>query len=162
MSIDGNTACVVPGCGALISGPNNLCAEHRLPGVGVRAGGSTMVITAWYAEHGDEAGVILLNDLALGQRAAEAGWTQTSKGTWKHEDGRLIKKQRHFGEYETIDKDGSFFGDRVLLDAMGAKRVVADLEKTLESTDPRQQWATTARRKIPRRTRPLPVKVSNK
>lgn len=64
------------------------------------------------------------------------GWTQTSKVTWKHEDGRLIKKQRHSGEYETIDKDGPFFDGKVLLDAMGAKRVVADLEKTLESADP--------------------------
>ena len=66
MAIDGNTTCAVPGCGAPISGPNNLCEEHRLPGMGVRLGGSTMVITAWYAEHGDEAGVILLNDWALG------------------------------------------------------------------------------------------------
>jgi hypothetical protein len=66
MAIDGNTTCAVPGCGALISGPNNLCNEHRLPGMGVRVGGSTMVITAWYAEHGDEAGVILLNDWAMG------------------------------------------------------------------------------------------------
>jgi len=34
--------------------------------MGARVGRSTMVITAWYAEHGDEAGVILLNDWALG------------------------------------------------------------------------------------------------
>jgi len=67
MAIDGNTTCAVPGCGAPISGPNNLCEEHRLPGMAVRVGGSTMVINAWYAEHGDEAGVILLNDLALGE-----------------------------------------------------------------------------------------------
>lgn len=66
MAIDGNTTCAVLGCGAPISGPNNLCYEHRLPGMGVRVGGSTMVITTWYAEHGDEAGVILLNDWALG------------------------------------------------------------------------------------------------
>jgi hypothetical protein len=51
-------------------------------------------------------------------------------------DGPLIKKQRHSGEYETIDKVGPFLGGRVLFDAMGAKRVVADLEKTLESADP--------------------------
>jgi len=67
MAINGNTTCAVPGCDASISGPNNLCEEHRLPGMAVRVGDSTMVITAWYAEHGDEAGVILLNDLALGE-----------------------------------------------------------------------------------------------
>lgn len=66
MAIEGNTACAVPGCGAPISAPNNLCEEHRLPGMGIRLGGSTMVITSWYAEHNDEAGVILLNDWALG------------------------------------------------------------------------------------------------
>jgi len=60
----GNTTCAVPGCGAPVSGPNNLCEKHGLPGISVRAGGSTMVITAW--EHGDEAGVILLNDWELG------------------------------------------------------------------------------------------------
>lgn len=67
MAIEGNTTCAVPGCGAPTSGPNNLCEEHRLPGMAVRVGGSTMVITAWYAEHDDEAGMILLNDLTLGQ-----------------------------------------------------------------------------------------------
>jgi hypothetical protein len=67
MAIDGNTTCAVPGCGAPISGPNNLCEEHRLPDLNVRVGASTMVITAWYAEHGEDAGVILLNDLALGE-----------------------------------------------------------------------------------------------
>ena len=56
MVIDGNTTCAVPGCGAHISGPNNLCEEHRLPGMSVRVDGSTMVIAAWYAEHGEEAG----------------------------------------------------------------------------------------------------------
>jgi hypothetical protein len=66
MAIEGNTACAVPGCTAPISGPKNLCEEHGLPGMAVRVGGSTMVITAWYAEHNDEAGVILLNDWALG------------------------------------------------------------------------------------------------
>lgn len=67
MAIDGSTTCAVPACGTPISQPNNLCEKHRLPGISVRVGGSTMVITAWYAEHGDEAGVILLNDLALGE-----------------------------------------------------------------------------------------------
>jgi hypothetical protein len=36
MAIEGNTTCAAPGCGAHISGPNNLRYEHRLPGTGVR------------------------------------------------------------------------------------------------------------------------------
>jgi len=67
MAIDGNTTCAVPKCGAPISGPGNLCEEHRLPGMAVRVGDKTTVITAWYAEHDDEVGMILLNDLALGE-----------------------------------------------------------------------------------------------
>lgn len=70
MAIDGNTTCAVPGCGAPISEPNNLCEEHRLPGLSVRVDGSTMVITAWYTGHGDEAGLILINDWALGPTSA--------------------------------------------------------------------------------------------
>ena len=34
MAIDGNKTCAVPGCGAHISGPNNLCEEHRPSGGG--------------------------------------------------------------------------------------------------------------------------------
>jgi len=45
MAIDGNATFAVPGCGAPISGPDNLCEEHRLPGLSVRVGDSTMVIT---------------------------------------------------------------------------------------------------------------------
>jgi hypothetical protein len=66
MAMEGNTACAVGGCTLPLSGANNLCDEHRLPGGAVRVGTSTMVITCWYAEHVDEASVILLNDWALG------------------------------------------------------------------------------------------------
>jgi hypothetical protein len=67
MAIQGNRACAVRGCSSPVSGPNNLCEDHRLPGAQIRIGGSTMVITAWYAEHGDEVGMIILNDFALGE-----------------------------------------------------------------------------------------------
>jgi hypothetical protein len=53
-------------CAGPISGPNNLCNHHRLPGPIVQVDDSTMMITAWVAEHGDEVGIILLNDFALG------------------------------------------------------------------------------------------------
>jgi hypothetical protein len=66
MSMKGVTRCAVGGCKNPIWGPNNLCDEHRLPGMAVQTNDSTMVVTAWAAEHGDEAGIIALNDFALG------------------------------------------------------------------------------------------------
>lgn len=68
MAIDGRSTRALPGCGVPVSRANDLREGYGLPGTGVRVGGSTMVITAWHAERGDEAGVILLNDLALGRR----------------------------------------------------------------------------------------------
>jgi hypothetical protein len=38
----------------------------------VRMGNNTMVITAWGVEHGDECGVVFLNDFALGAFSAVA------------------------------------------------------------------------------------------
>ncbi|HWY59905.1 MAG TPA: hypothetical protein VNZ03_35915 [Terriglobales bacterium] len=66
--MEGRTICAVPECGAPISGDGNLCDQHRIPGGIVRVGASTMVITAWAAEHGDECGIVLLNDFTLGAR----------------------------------------------------------------------------------------------
>jgi hypothetical protein len=65
MAMEGLTECTA-GCGAPISGPGNLCLTHRVLGGVVRVNNSTMVVTVWYAEHGGEAGIILLNDFALG------------------------------------------------------------------------------------------------
>lgn len=62
--------CAVPECGAPITGHSNLCDQHRIPGAIVRMGDSTMVITAWAVEHGDECGIVLLNDWALGANFA--------------------------------------------------------------------------------------------
>jgi hypothetical protein len=81
MSMKGATTCAVPGCSGPLSGFNNLCDKHKLPGLPVSVhpnlkGGTvyptasstddTMIVTQWYAEHGGEAGVIFLNDWALG------------------------------------------------------------------------------------------------
>ena len=66
VAMEGRTICAVPECGAPISGDGNLCDQHRIPGGIVRVGASTMVITAWAAEHANDVGVILLNDWALG------------------------------------------------------------------------------------------------
>jgi hypothetical protein len=64
--MEGRTTCAMDGCTLPISGANNLCDEHRLPGMAFRLGKSTAVITAWYTEHGNEIGVIVLNDWTLG------------------------------------------------------------------------------------------------
>jgi len=66
MAMEGLTKCAVTGCGAPLSGVNNLCEMHRVPGGVVRVGNSTMIITSWYAEHDGAAGIIFLNDYALG------------------------------------------------------------------------------------------------
>jgi hypothetical protein len=68
MPMKGRTHCAVPECGATISGYSNLCTVHRVPGAIVRLGESTMIITSWLAQHGQEQGLIALNDLALGDR----------------------------------------------------------------------------------------------
>jgi hypothetical protein len=66
MAMEGLMICAVLQCTAPVGKYSNLCDDHRLPGAILRMGDSTMVITAWYAEHGDESGIILLNDWALG------------------------------------------------------------------------------------------------
>src|SRR5690242_9200414 len=66
MAMKGLTTCAVQGCSLPISDYFNLCNNHRLPGMAAMTNGSSMVITAWYAEHADEQGIILLNDWALG------------------------------------------------------------------------------------------------
>lgn len=65
MAMEGLRECAA-GCGAPISGPGNLCRKHQVPGGVVRMGNRTFVVTVWYAEHADEASIILLNDFALG------------------------------------------------------------------------------------------------
>jgi hypothetical protein len=65
MAMEGLKECAA-GCGAPISGPGNLCLKHCVPGGVVRVNNCTMVVTMWYAEHAGEAGIILLNDYALG------------------------------------------------------------------------------------------------
>jgi hypothetical protein len=82
MSMLGATTCAVPGCGGSLSGFNNLCDKHKLPGHPVSFNpklnigivhpdadetDATMIVTEWYAEHAGEAGLIFMNDWALGE-----------------------------------------------------------------------------------------------
>ncbi len=66
MSMKDQVCCAVPGCGRDLKQPSNMCDEHFVPGMVMSTGSSTMVVTAWYAEHNGSRGVILLNDWALG------------------------------------------------------------------------------------------------
>lgn len=62
-----STTCAVSGCTSPIAWPNNLCDKHRLTGVAVPVGNGTKVISAWVGTRGDEVGLILLNDVTLGE-----------------------------------------------------------------------------------------------
>jgi hypothetical protein len=74
MAMEGLTQCAAR-CGSPIQGPGNLCLKHRMPGGVVRVNNSTMIVTVWYVEHEGEAGIILLNDFALGDLfAGRAGF----------------------------------------------------------------------------------------
>ncbi len=66
MEMKGTTTCAVPECTMPVSYPNNLCDGHRLPGVVVTVDDEPFVVTVWYAEHGDEVGLIHLADWRLG------------------------------------------------------------------------------------------------
>jgi hypothetical protein len=71
----GSAPCAVHQCKAPISGPGYLCDEHRLPGMVVSVNNITFVMTTWAVEHGDESGIIILNDFALGDLfAGRAGF----------------------------------------------------------------------------------------
>jgi hypothetical protein len=78
MAMLGRTTSAVRGCMMPISGPNNLCDVHRIPGAAMAVSDTpdteatdTMVITIWYAEHEDGVGIILLND--LGRERTKSG-----------------------------------------------------------------------------------------
>ena len=73
MPMEGRTTCAVPECGARISSFSNLCTVHMVPGAIVRLGENTMIITSWLAQHGEEQGIIVLNDFALGDLFRGAG-----------------------------------------------------------------------------------------
>jgi hypothetical protein len=44
----------------------NLCGLHKQPGGILEVNGSTMVVTCWLVRHGNETGIVFLNDYALG------------------------------------------------------------------------------------------------
>ena len=75
MAFEGQSECAVRECGSPCSEGANLCQDHSVPGMVIKHGNGDCVITAWYAEYSNEAGVILLNDYALGDLfGGEAGF----------------------------------------------------------------------------------------
>ena len=66
MAMEGLSKCVIRECGGLCSKGANLCDQHRVSGMVMKCGNSTFVVTAWYAEHAQEAGIVVLNDYTLG------------------------------------------------------------------------------------------------
>jgi hypothetical protein len=66
MAFTDRTACAVKECGLPASEFANLCEEHEVPGAMVQDNNGTGIITFWYVERRGEAGVIVLNDFALG------------------------------------------------------------------------------------------------
>src|ERR1035437_6305174 len=66
MAFEGRSECAVHGCKSSNSEGANLCDEHLVPGMVIKFGNSTGVATAWYTERANQAGMIVLNDFALG------------------------------------------------------------------------------------------------
>ena len=62
----GRTACSVHGCNNVLVAHANLCSQHFVPAVVLRVGDSEMVVSSWLVRRGEEIGLILLNDFALG------------------------------------------------------------------------------------------------
>ena len=77
MAFEGHTECAVDECNSPCSGMGNLCEEHAVPGMVFRHRNSTGVVTTWDAEHANEAGIILLNDWALGSHFGGAAGFKT-------------------------------------------------------------------------------------
>src|SRR2546423_6727765 len=67
MAMKGLTRCAVPQCTLQISGFNNLCKEHAVPGMEISWHDSTMILTFWYAERDNETGIIIMDDWAIGE-----------------------------------------------------------------------------------------------
>ena len=72
MAFQGQSGCAVPKCNGPCSVGANLCEDHLVPGMVIKHGSSTVLVTAWRAEHAGQRGIILVNDFALGDLFAGA------------------------------------------------------------------------------------------
>ncbi len=67
MAFDGVKKCAVSSCKESCYGPCNLCREHAVPGVVVCVGDGTGIVASWYAERDGERGLIVVDDLEIGE-----------------------------------------------------------------------------------------------
>jgi hypothetical protein len=67
MAFESVKKCAVPSCKEPCCYPANMCREHLVPGAVVEVGEGTGVVTSWYAEREGERGLIVLDDLDLGE-----------------------------------------------------------------------------------------------
>jgi len=99
--MDGVTLCAVKGCGLPIFKTSNLCVKHRVPGGVVLTGKSSMVITSWRVKHGDEIGIIFLNDWALGNLF---GGQEGFEAKLKRQGFSEVKNLRTLQELEAAER----------------------------------------------------------
>jgi hypothetical protein len=67
MAFHGVEKCAVSLCKESCYGPCNLCREHAVPGDVVCVDDGTGIVAFWYAEHDDQRGLIVIDDLDLGE-----------------------------------------------------------------------------------------------
>ena len=67
MAFEGVKKCAVSSCKKSCYGPCNLCREHAVPGDVVRVGDGTGIVAHWYAERDGKRGLIVVDDLELGE-----------------------------------------------------------------------------------------------
>jgi len=67
MAFEGVEKCAVSSCEKPYCGPSNLCHEHGVPGAVVRVGDGTGIVTSWFAEREGKLGLIVIDDLDLGE-----------------------------------------------------------------------------------------------
>ena len=67
MALDGVKKCAVSSCKESCYEPCNLCREHAAPGAVVCVGDGTGIVVSWYAEHDGDRGLIVVDDLELGE-----------------------------------------------------------------------------------------------
>jgi hypothetical protein len=67
MAFDGVKKCAISSCKEFCYGPCNLCRGHAVPGAVVCVGDGTGIVASWYAERDAERGLIVVDDLELGE-----------------------------------------------------------------------------------------------
>jgi hypothetical protein len=73
MAFEGVEKCAVSSCKKSCYGPCNLCREHSVPGAVVCVGDGTGIVASGYVERAGERGLIVIDDLDLGELFGRRG-----------------------------------------------------------------------------------------